>query len=606
MIRTINYNKTSLCLLLISLFACFFFAHSVAVREPYIASTFMHQQNYYQRHLDVTATHLGFVNNWLQEGAFQLNFRLYLYPASVEMPTLDSRGLYASYPAGTAVPIYLLFKALDWAGIFPDIYESRGTQLLLLTLYNYARHLLLALTLCFLLFCMCLRLGFDRLNSLLLALIPAMVQFNNATSLYHHHAFYNMDAAIILPFALYALLEFLRTFSLSPRIARTCKVLQPLLMFYGVLTDWLFVFVAITVYATRLACRETALPVAKRTLLPQMKQALLFFAPALAAIAVWIFQIASTNLASTPVSAEGLTLIDILVERMGIAEVVDNYLWYLKTSFITHIKNGYGASGLVIIFATFYLATRGRKFMKNRDDSIKQAIVLYLILLVPCIVYNFIFIQHSHVHIFSALKFSLALSFAFVLLPIFVLQITHKNHLLPALQIVNSTRSITWVTIVALSASLLYGYAQIHAKHSVTKMFAKPDYRHVLVGDFVKQNSGYRDVVFSDFYCLHPRYNTITAHFTHKVIHCANNIDDIYHRTKNIAEDFSIKILYRFADRQEADKLTDFLNSNNTLVNNIQGKGLGLLAFDGKKFISWYEHIHACHAHPDRCSVQRN
>ena len=409
----------------------------------------------------------------------------------------------------------------------------------------------------------------------------------------------------MLPFALYALLEFLRTFPLSSRIAQACKGLQPLLMFYGVLTDWLFVFVAITVYATRLARRETAPPVVKRTLLLQMKQAILFFAPALAAIAVWIFQIAHTNLASAPVSAEGLTLIDVFVERTGIAGVVDDYLWYLKTSFITHIKNGYGASGLIIIFATFYLATRGRKFMKNRDNTIKQAIVLYLILLVPCIIHNFIFIQHSHDHIFSALKFSLALSFAFVLLPIFVLQITHRNHLLPALQIVNEDRSITWVTIVSLSASLLYGYAQIHAKHSVTKMFAKPDYRHVLVGDFIKQNTNYRDVVFSDFYCLYPRYNTITTHFTHKVIYCANNLDDTYHRTKNIAEDFSIKILYRSADKQEADRLTAFLNFHDILVDNIREEELGLLAFDGKKFISQYEHIHECRAHPDRCSAKR-
>ena len=145
MIGLISYNKTSLCLLLISLFTCFLFARSVAIREQYTAPTFMRQQNYYQKHLDATASTLSFVNNWLQEGAFQLNFGLYRYPAAVEMLTLGSRGLYASYPPGTIVPIYLLFKALDSAGIFPDIYESRGTQLLLLTLYNYALHLLLAL-----------------------------------------------------------------------------------------------------------------------------------------------------------------------------------------------------------------------------------------------------------------------------------------------------------------------------------------------------------------------------------------------------------------------------------------------------------------------------
>ena len=608
MIRIRN-NKTVFCLLVVTMFTSFFFARSVTVRERWIVPTFMSFQNYYQRHRDVTAFHLGFVNNWLKEGAFHLNFGLYMHPASVEMPTLDKRNFYASYPPGLIIPIYLLFKTLDFTGIFPNIYEKRGTQLLLLTLYNYLMHLLLALVLCFLVFFICIRFGFDRLNSVLLAIIPAIVQFHNANSLYYHHAFYNMELAIMFPFTLYVFLEFLRAYYVSPRILQIVRILQPLLMFYGVLTDWLFIFVAITVYATRLIRKEISIPASLPFLLQWLKHGILFFTPALAALAVWIFQIAHylqnvghTDLATATISAGNMKLFDKLVERTGLADGVNDYLYYLKTTFITHIKNGYGISGLLIIFATLWVATRGKKFMKNRNNSTNQATTFYLIFLVPCIVHNLFFVSHSHDHIYSSLKFSIPLSFAFALMPILVLQMVCKNHLLPSLQITASGRNIAWVTIISLSSALLYGYIQIHDKHPVTKMFSSPDYSFMLVGDFVKKNTNYQDIVFSDFHYLTSDYNTVTVHFANKIIHYARNLDYVYQKTNKIEQNFTIKILYNMESKSEASNITDFLNSNNIPVNNIQEENLGgLLSFNGKKFLSWYEHIHECDDYPQRC-----
>ena len=605
-------NKTVFCLLVILLFTSFFFARSVTVREQWIVPTFMSLQNYYQRHRDVTAFHLGFVNNWLKEDPVSLRFGLYMYPASVEMPTLDKRNFYASYPPGLILPIYLLFKALDSAGIFPDIYEKRGAQLLLLNLYNYLMHFLLVLTLCCLVFFICIKLNFDRLNSLLLAIIPAIVQFHNANSLYHHHAFYNMESAVMLPFALYVFLEFLRISYAYPRILQVVKVLQPLLMFYGVLTDWFFIFVIITVYTMRLIRKEIALPASLYSLLQWIKHGFLFFAPALAAIAVWIYQIkyylqniGHANLATATISAREMTLFDKFMKRVGLTEGIDSYFSYFKTTFITHINNGYGLAGLLIIFATFWTLTRCQKFMKNRSISISQAATVYLIFLIPCIAHNLFFIEHSHDHIYSSLKFSLALSLAFVLLPVFVLQMTRKDHLLPALQIITSGRNISLVSIVSLSSSLLYGYAQIHNKYPVTKMFSNPDYGLVLVGNFVKKNTSYRDVVFSDFYYLEDSFNTITVHFTNKVIHYANNLDSIYHKTKQIEQDFTIKILYHRERRQEAKKLTSLLYFHDISVRDVQEEKIGgLLAFNGREFHTWYEKAHECDTYPQRCLLE--
>ena len=598
-------NKTVFCLLIITLFTSFFFARSVVVRERWIVPTFMAQQNFYQQHIDVTARSLDSINNWLKEGIFNIRFGLYIYPASVEMPTLDKRSFYGSYPPMSIFPIYLLFKTLEISGVVPNIYEKRGLQLLLLTIYSYCIHFLLALVLCFLVFFLCLKLGFDRLNSTLLAIVPTIVQFHNANSLFHHHAIYNMDQAVLLPFALYVFLEFLRIAYASPRVLRFVKVLQPLLMFWGVLIDWLFGFLIVVVYATRLVRKEINSPLSPQQVLPWVKQSLLFFAPAITAVGLWIYQIAhylqnitKGSLSTTAITAHDHTLFEKILIRTGLADGIDHYLHYLKIAFITHIQSGYGIIGMILIYATLWTASRGRKFMNKDDDSISQAAFIYLIFSLSSIAYNLVFLQHSYDHIYSSLKFSLPLSIAFVFLPIFILQIARKSHLLPAIRIFYA-RNISLAAVIAVSSSLLYGYSQIYDKLSITKMFSQPDLKYAAIGSFVKENISYRDVVFSDFYPVQSSFSTLRLHFANKVTHYAYNLDHVYHKTKSITQDFTIKILYR--EGSTIKSLRSFLDSQNIFVTDNQEELLGLLAFDGKEFIAWYERIHECDVYPQRC-----
>ena len=607
-------NKTVFCLLLIVLFTSFCFERSTAVREQWIVPTFMEREGWYQKHTDVTAFHLSFVNNWLKEGPFNLRFGLFVYPASVEMSTLGQRGFYSSYPPGLILPVYLLFKALDVSGILPDIYDKRGMQLLVLTVYNYLMHFLLALTLCCFMFFICRKLGFDHLNSLLLSLTPTIVQFHNANSLYHHHAFYNMELAVMLPFALYILLEFLRTAYTSPRVLLAARVLQPLLVFYGILTDWFFIFVILTVYAIRLISKDIPLPVTLQHTRQWLKQSFLFFAPAAAAILLWMYQIAQypqrvTGLVIEHVPLYQESIFSKLLWRMGIADGIDYYILYLKVAFISHLNSGYGWIGLLIIFATLYTATRGQKFMHGESNSIRQAAIVYLAFFAPCLVHNLFFLQHSSDHIYSSLKFSLALSFAFAFLPIFILQIARGDHSLPVLKNTD-TRNISVAAVVALTSSLLFAYTQIHHKHQVTKMFSQPDYSYAKVGNFVQENTDYYDVVFSDFYFIVGRFdmtslNMLRVHFAKKAVHFANNIDHIYYKTKHIEKDFSIKILYSKRNLQKTEQLISFLIRNDIAVDNIEQKKIGgMLSIDGKELRNWYEQVHECDVYPQRCGIE--
>lgn len=621
LLTRLSTNKTALCLLIVTIFTAFFFARSIVVRERWIQPTFIEWQNYYQKHRDVTARKLSFVNHWLNEGAFHLRFGLYSYFASVEMPTLAKRNPYTSFPPGAILPIYVLFKTLDAIGVVPNIHEKKGIQILMITAYNYLTHFLLTLILCFLVFFMCLKLGFDRLNSIIFASVPTIVQLHNANSLYHHHAIYVMDTAVLLPLVLYGFLEFLRTTYASQCVLRWVKVLQPLAMFWSVLTAWLSVFVIVAVYTVRLIRREIRLPTTQQEGLHWLRQSFLFFSPAFAALGVWIYQITPhlqdtthvSSLAEAGVTGKEVPIFSRLWAKMGFADGIAYYIEYLKTAFITHIQDGYGLIGIIMIYMTLYISIRGRKFMGTSNHSIRQATTIYIILLVPCLIYNLFFLQHVAVHIYSSLKFSLALSFAFVLFPVFILQMGRKNHLLPAGKIGNTTRTISLAAVIAFSSSVLYAHTQIYGEEPITKMFSQPNYTYPVIGNFVKKNTDYKDVVFSNFYYDPFGYITIRSYFSNKVVHRAHNLDHVYHKIKPIVQDFTVKILYHIQDKQEAEKIISFLALNNISVDNLHEERIGgLLTFDGGEFRAWYERSekaankptqHECDVHPQRCEV---
>ena len=587
-------NKTDLCIAFIVLVVGIFFVQSVLVRGPWIVPTFMEYRNDYQVHQGVTAFHLGIINNWLKEGAVHLRFGLYMYPASVEMPTLADRNFYGSYPPGLHLPVFLLFKMLDMTGIVPDIHNQRDTQLLLVIAYNYLLHFILALVMCCLAFFVCLKLGFSRFNSILLALIPAVVQFRNASSLYHYHLYYNVNSAVLLPFALYALLEFLRTSYTSPRILPMVRLGQPLIMFWGVLTDWLFVPVILTVYAIRCINKDIALPVPLSRATTWLKQSLLFFAPAFIAIALWVSQIAHYlfnvvhgGLTTAEVSSQRLTFFDNLLYRMGIDADSHHYLSHLQAAFITHIKNSFELTGVIILALTFLLATATLVLLR-KNNNIKQAATTYLIFFVPCIIYHLFFLQYSYDHMFAPLKFSLALSLTFMLLPVFILQIILQNHLLPVARRAY-VKHISWVAVIGLGTSLLYGYVRIGKEAQVTKMFAAPDYRYVDIGNFVQQHTTYQDVVFSNSYYVPNSFNTMSVYFTGKVIHKAKSAEDIYKKTKMITDDFTINFLYLKHKQTKADRLADLLTSHQLVVYEVQhNKSAGMWSVDGQEFNAWY------------------
>ena len=355
------------CLLIITLITVFFWYRSVQVREPWNVPTFMHYSNWLEHHQHITAATLAYANNWLKDGPSTLYFGQYMYPRSVEMPTLAQRKFHPSYPPMITFGLYTLFKTLEVTGIVPDIYYQRGLQVLIVIWLNHIFHLILGLSLCLLVFVVTRKLGYDELNSAIMAIAPAIVLFHNAGSLYWHNHLFIAPIIIIPLFTAYILLELLRYSDPSPRLSKIIKFGQPALMFCGMFMGWLFPFVIATVYVARLIKKEIVLPWSN--LLVWTRQTFLFCWPSLVALGIWVYTIIlyqqnviASSFLDTPTSSMGNTATHNFLHKMGLIDFQGNLasfeqkIFWFGRAFYEHIVNDYGLIGFILIFGTLYLA----------------------------------------------------------------------------------------------------------------------------------------------------------------------------------------------------------------------------------------------------------
>ena len=594
------HNRTMLCLLLIAFFSALLFLNSVALREYNLHATYSKGslnlcegcKTRYEWH---TASTLVFVNNWLQEGAWNLRFALFNAPRSVEFPDLERRFFYPDYPSGAILPVYLLFSAIDGSGWVDNFASERSTQLLTIIAYNYILHLLLVLLLCFSVFLILRHIEFDHVNAAVLACIPALIQFHNAHSLYWHHMLYTFDSAVLLPYVAFVFLELLRMTKTSRAVRVTVQVMQPLLLFYGMFTDWLFLFVALTVFVLRLLHREIAWPRSLGAALRFGARSFVFFAPALVALGLWMWQVAYfseqslfTTLASSNNAMTDYNLVSALQFRTGMGQHPEGYFHYLIRALYTWLQEGYGLTGVLLLYATFYVIWRGRRLTTSAVKFDRIVIAAYVLLFVPCLLYTLFFLQHAWNHVFSALKFSLALSLSFVVLPLLIVQLRGKSARLVVAQIGGKV-DVYAVTALALAGAVFYVYLQIYDRHLVTHFFRPPDFKYVVLGDYVRASTEYEDVLFSSSVRM-PIKPPQALSMSGKVVYYVNNLDYVHLLVRDIKQNFRVKILYLHVQTEEIEQLQKFLEQNDLRTTTEEREKVGgFLSIDGRAFVRWYE-----------------
>ena len=548
----------------------------------------------------LTAHALIHTNNWLQENPLHLRFALFHTPRAIEAQTFDKRTYYGSYPPGAIFPLYLLINAL--ALFNPDIRHDREMQLNMILAWNHAYHIVLTLVLCFIVYRTLRRSRCDTLNATLMACTPAIVQYTNAHSIFWFNLIYSFDQAVLLPCALYVLLE-LESGKKSCEAEsgkKSCEAesgkkscehseqahhdgnmtwktttAQALIAFYGTLTDWLFVFFVGFVYLLRVVEGDIAWPRSLQACGNFLRKSFLFFLPSCLAITFWLYQV---QFFGSPAELGGK-----LISRMGL-DIPSLVLWVeALTSGMFHWPElGYGTTGVILLYSTFYIALRLRPRRTSSSDVAYHTTNCYLLLFVPCLLHLLFFVFHSWDHLLSALKLSLALSVLFALLPNMLMHARHTSTLLQC-----KGRPIYVTTVIVLVTALSFGYLR---NRDATRFFALPDPGFLLTGNFIRTNTTWQDVVFSRDPVAPfkpPQMSSIAG----RVVYVITSLDHVYHVVHDIAEDFTIKIFYYpHRNKHEINRLSEFLAAQNLPTSVVEDAKAGaLLAFDGKAFVRWYQ-----------------
>lgn len=500
------------------------FSYTVAIRRQWFGVLSM------DHHQWLTASTMKFSTYWYHDGAARLGFRMLENPPSVEFPTIESRGMYASYPPGTILPIYAISKITRQEPNAPMIMA-----------YNLANQLLIAIVLAFTVYLLMIRF-MHRLHAVLLAAIPPLFVLLLPAPLYWFQNVYFSDQAIILPFALLLLTEVLQDVELSAKQRRWVMLAQALILFFGFFTDWLFVFIGVVVYAKRLIVGQIPLrwPVF-------FARSLTFWVGPLLALGLFSWQL-------TAFHAWG-ALLGKYLERSGTNEIGKKYVEHFFAQFWQgHVGHGYGAPAIYLLGGSLFISCTFIIYVwwaKNLPAPQRKAAIALLsiisICILPCFIEIYTLKNHSWVHDFSALKMLIPLSLVpLVLLPVICLLPTRLVRFRNDARQYRFQPRLLLINIILLSVALSY---TLFAHQPWRQFFPQPDERFPRVAQSFRGAFSYSDIIVTRRPGLEiPANPPQLLAFSQKRVYLITSQQDIDELTKRIRTPFKVIV---YEDRKK-------------------------------------------------------
>ncbi len=534
----LNLNRKTnvlFCIILLFIITLVIFQYTVTIREPWFGEL---SDGHHQW---LTGSTLEFTENWYNEGPLNLDFAMLKNPSSIEFPTLSSREPYLSYPPGTIIPIYLV----------SEIVNHKPTVGLIMD-YNLFNHFLIAFFLALIIFFFLIYLKFDTLNSFLFSIIPIMLELLLPGPLYWQQNVFFSDQAVLLPFVVYVFLEVLRDkFRDSPKNKNILRlnILQNIVLFYGFLTDWLFVFIGITVYIKRIVDEDIVLSremfLNKRINL-FIKQTIKYWFAPLLALFLFLTQIYTINSSFNSIISKALF-------RMGTTSQGEAYLNNGLNIFVGYITSNYGHIAVALlagsltffILMAIYLSLGRFKEHKN-VFKIKKTLYLMGMLLIPCVLQVMVFRNHSVIHDFSVLKFSIPLAtIPFVLVPILIF-LFFENPINEKLKNIKASKRFSFNIGLLVLFLIIFTAASSYTVNeypNYKSMFPLVNNTYSVIGNSLEKNTYYNDIAFS------PNFNISInppqqLSYSMKRVYQINSINDVKGKVENINGNYNIVIVF--------------------------------------------------------------
>lgn len=325
----------------------------------------------------LTGSTVKFVDNWLEDGILNDGFLMLERPKSIESNFVSFRDIYASYPSGAIIPVYLMKLVIPGVDTIYAVHS-----------WNLFNQYLIGLLIAAFVYLSLPRQD-KKHNAFVFSALSGASYIFLRKAFYWHEMAYFADQAAILPFAVILMLEML----IRTRVSGRGVILlgQSFFLFVLMSIDYLAVPVALVLWSCRILYPMDSKDkgFAWRIAFGSGVQ---IFSPVLVSLVLF--------LASVYLNGQGDRLFGMFLVRTGI---VDSVSWKFPFRMMQHI--GYPES-FAFLFSCWILFVKLRAV---RDPSLVVCRVAFLAVLLHTLMLT----SHSAVHGFSGLKFQLPLSLAF-------------------------------------------------------------------------------------------------------------------------------------------------------------------------------------------------
>lgn len=485
-------------------------------------------------HHHLTATSMIFTNCWLEDGIINDHFAMMANPDSVEFSDLKDRSFYDSYPSGCIIPLYVLAKITGTDQIDFGFIQR----------WNLFNQYMVTLLMAFTVYLLILRLKRKFYIGAIGAVAAAAVNLFMPAPFYFFHSVYFADIAVILPFMLTVFLELVWMSLKNKKARRVIAIAEGVVIFAGTFTDYLFPCLVIVLYIKRLLMREIKIrPIGK-----WFTESLKFAAPAILAVALFVIQL----LVNGPVRIVQMFLFRTGIEdSSGWTDHFEDQFWG------KYIVDGYGKYAdsiikfsLAVIIAAVVIYILIRVLKKYENKNIELILSIAGIIILPCFIQINLLKNHSAIHDFSSLKFSMVIGVvSYVLIPLLAAECVCA--LKKKVRINNQFASGLAVCAFAfICCSSVYS---AHVKNAES-FFPERTNEYEVMGEFFGENVGYNDVVFSTNYEIYDSndYPQRLA-YCKKRVYKIDSVNQIYNKIKDIDADYTVNIFSYGADNASSE-----------------------------------------------------
>lgn len=342
-------------------------------------------------HSWLSGSTIKFVNNWLEEGAANLNFTNYEDPASIEFQTLEEREPYLSYPSGETFFVYSAARLLGKNQItisflhkFQIVMFAIEAMLLAVFVYYFLERTVKLKNI---------------LERILISVLTAVLWVILPICSYYLSGIYYADQCVILWVMGILLVEYLiRTGNARKKTG--LKILRSILLYSGILVDYYFWFLAFLFFVAEIW--ETILKYKETERKKRIWSIIGWYGiPTLLALGTYYIQLTMTN-----------EWFNVMMDRFNERVVGgEKTLGWIFDNIFSNFAQAFSLNNgmiywLIVIMLILFLGgavylIKNKKILaliKNPGLSIVTCNILAIILQI------YFFKQHSAVHEFSMIK----------------------------------------------------------------------------------------------------------------------------------------------------------------------------------------------------------